>query len=113
MACGPCRVEAPHLSALYEKYQGAGFTLLAVNAYDETAETVAEYVKKESLVYPVALRGREVAQQKYSVGAYPTTFWIDREGFVIDYSIGFDPGDEVGLAATVERLLKPTSPKSP
>jgi thiol-disulfide isomerase/thioredoxin len=113
VACGPCRVEAPHLSALYEKYQGTGFTLLAVNAYDETMETVAEYVKKQSLVHPIGLQGREVARQKYSVGAYPTTFWIDREGFVIDYTIGFDPGDEAHLAATVQRLLKPTSPESP
>jgi len=113
VACGPCRVEAPHLSTLFEKYKSNDFTLLAVNSYNEGTETVAEFVQKQSLHYPIALQGREVARQKYAVGAYPTTFWIDRDGFVIDYIVGFDPGDEIQLAATVERLLKPPSQESP
>jgi thiol-disulfide isomerase/thioredoxin len=106
VACGPCRQEAPHLTALFKRYRDGGFTLLAVNAYDESRDTVAEYVRKESLAHPIALMGRDVAREKYSVAAYPTAFWINHQGRIIDYAIGFDPGDEAQIAATIERLLK-------
>ncbi|MGQ2916551.1 TlpA disulfide reductase family protein, partial [Microbacterium aurantiacum] len=33
-ACAPCRVEAPDLAALSDKYQDAGASFLGVNIYD-------------------------------------------------------------------------------
>ena len=39
------------------------------------------------------------------VGAYPTSYWIDHLGKVVDYAVDFDPGDESLLAAKLHMYL--------
>ncbi len=105
LACGPCRFEAPHLSAAFQEYSDRGFTVIAVNAYDDAEKAVAEYVQKEQLRHPIVLNGSQVAREKYGVGAYPTSFWVDRQGKIVDYVIGYDPGDEIQIVKRIEQLL--------
>ena len=104
LACGPCRLEAPHLSAAFQEYSDRGFSVVAVNAYDDAENAVAEYVK-EQLRHPIGLNGSQVAREKYGVGAYPTSFWVDRQGKIVDYVIGCDPGDEIQIVKRIEQLL--------
>ena len=106
VACGPCCVEAPHLSKLFEKYNSDKFTVVAVNAYDEDAETVTRFVQQESLRHPIVLNGGKVAKEDYHVGAYPTTFWIKGNGTVVDYVVGFDEGDEMAIEERIVRMLR-------
>lgn len=89
LACGPCRQEAPHLSKLWKKYAPHDFSMVAVNGYNDEREAVAKYVETDGLSHPIVLQGRSVADDLYSVGAYPTTFWINRQGKVTDYEVGF------------------------
>ncbi len=103
LACGPCRLEAPHLSALHEKY-GKDFSIVAINAYGDDAASVTKYVQDESLKHPMVLDGKEVAKELYHVGAYPTTFWVNHHGEVIDYEIGFTSAER--LERKVQELLK-------
>lgn len=105
VACGPCCREAPHLSVLFQKYKDAGFTVVAVNAYNESKTIVSNFANQQKLSHPIALMGEQVAG-KYQVGAYPTTFWVDRNGIVTDYAIDFTPGDEVRMAKTIEHMLQ-------
>lgn len=105
VACAPCRQEAPHLSMLHRQYKDAGFTVIAVNAYDETKDQVAKYVEQAKLTHPIVLAGRQVAREKYAVGAFPTAYWIDHRGQIVDYVVDFDPGDETLLAARIRKLL--------
>lgn len=94
VACGPCRLEAPHLSRLHEKH-GADIAILGINAYDETNENVQAYVTKEKLKHQIVVGGKDLADTEYQVGAYPTTFWIDRHGKVVRYVVGFENGAEL------------------
>lgn len=94
VACGPCRLEAPHLSRLHEKF-GADIAIMAVNAYDETNEAIREYVTKEKLKHQVVVGGGTLAKSTYNVGAYPTTFWINRDGEVVRYVVGFESGEQL------------------
>ncbi|WP_442511936.1 TlpA family protein disulfide reductase [Novipirellula sp. SH528] len=103
LACGPCRQEAPHLSVLHEKYE-QGFSIIAVNGYNDARDAVAKYVKDENLTHPIALQGKSVSDDLYRVGAYPTTFWVDHSGTVIDYEVGFTSGKR--LEDRIETLLK-------
>jgi thiol-disulfide isomerase/thioredoxin len=105
VACGPCVREAPHLSRLFERYGSDDFAVIAVNAYDESQEVVADFVRRESLRHPIVVGGGEVARNIYKVGAYPTTFWISREGVVLDYVIGFDDGDELQIEERIVLML--------
>lgn len=103
VACGPCCLEAPHLTALHEKH-GADFAVLAVNAYNESQEKVSQFVEQTKLSHPIVLQGGDVAREQYHVAAYPTTFWINREGVVEDYEIDFDSAEH--LEARVQAMLK-------
>jgi len=88
LACAPCRQEAPSLTELYNKY-GKEFSIVAVNGYNDDHEAVAKYVADESLTHPIVLQGQTISDDLYHVGAYPTTFWVDRNGTIVDYEVGF------------------------
>ncbi|WP_372894545.1 TlpA family protein disulfide reductase [Stieleria sp.] len=94
VACGPCCQEAPHLTRLHQKYSDR-FAIVAVNGYDEASDVVAEFATQNKLEHPIVVGGGEVASKVYLVGAYPTTFFVDREGTVVDYKVGFDSGEEL------------------
>ncbi|QDV42774.1 Thiol-disulfide oxidoreductase ResA [Stieleria neptunia] len=94
VACGPCRLEAPHLTRLHQKYQDR-FAIVAVNGYNETPEVVAKFAAQNQLDHPIVVGGGKVASKAYFVGAYPTTFFVDRNGTVVDYKVGFDSGEEL------------------
>jgi thiol-disulfide isomerase/thioredoxin len=105
IACGPCRVEIPHLKKLQANLGERGFQVVAVNAYNESPEEVAKFAQANQLNYTVLVQGKSVARETYKVGAYPTAFLIDRKGRVVNYFLGFDEGDEAGLEARIRELL--------
>ncbi len=105
VACGPCRVEAPHLSVLHNRYGEDGLTVIGVNSYDEAEEVVAKYVQDESLNHMIVLMGGNVAKRKYTVVSHPVTFFVDHKGVMRDYHLGFQAGDEKQLFDHVEQLL--------
>ena len=78
--CGPCEMEFPYMQEAYETYK-EDIEILAVNPYDGTDETVADYQKKHELTFPMASIEEEWAQHM-DLQAYPTTIVIDRYGIV-------------------------------
>jgi thiol-disulfide isomerase/thioredoxin len=105
VACGPCRAEAPHLTALYNQYKDRGLAIVAVNAYDESKEEVERFARANGLTHPIALMGKKVGEEKYTVTSYPVTFLVDHRGAIVDYHLDFERGDEKVLAKTIARLL--------
>jgi hypothetical protein len=74
-----------------------------VNAWDEPAGTVRQFVGQQGIRYPVLLGGSSAAR-KYGIRGVPTAFYIDREGTIV--------GSKVGLAslqvmeAQVKKILE-------
>jgi thiol-disulfide isomerase/thioredoxin len=105
VACGPCRAEAPHLTALYNQYKDRGLAIVAVNGYDESKEEVERFARANGLTHPIALMGKKVGEEKYTVTSYPVTFLVDHRGAIVDYHLDFERGDEKVLAKAIARLL--------
>ncbi len=78
--CGPCEMEFPYMQEAYETYQDE-IEILALNPYDGTDETVADYQKKHELTFPMAVCEEEW-QMRMELTAFPTTVIIDRYGIV-------------------------------
>ena len=97
-------MEAPHINRLYKKYKDKGFVILAVNAYNETEQAVSKFVKAHDIAYPIAMMGREVSRT-YSARALPSDFWIDRDGKVFDYHVGFAPSTAEQFEAKLKDSL--------
>lgn len=94
--CGPCQMEFPYMEDAYEKYQD-DIEILAINPYDGTDETVADFQKKFELTFPMAV-GEEEWAQYMELSAYPTTVVIDRYGIV--------SFKHTGMITTVEEFEK-------
>jgi peroxiredoxin len=110
--CGPCKVEIPWFEKLHEQYASQGFEILGVSADEldtddkaklaaETAE-VAKFATVMHMNYPVLLDGDSLKSYG-ELEVYPTSFYIDRSGKVIDVIEGLASRDEI--EATIKKAL--------
>ncbi|WP_138495548.1 TlpA family protein disulfide reductase [Paenibacillus pinistramenti] len=101
--CEPCRLEAPDLEHLAEKYE-TELDLYGVNvtAYDEEAQ-VKSFVEQYGVHYPILMDRKEKVYAKYEGQAFPTQVLIGRDGLVRDIIIGLLPPEE--LEERIRRVL--------
>lgn len=93
--CPPCRIEAPDLEALYQKYKSEGVDFLGVNLYD-SASTAESFDTEKGITYPSVLdrdTGSVLLAFSKTVPpkATPTTLVIDKKGRVSARILGALP----------------------
>jgi peroxiredoxin len=103
--CGPCRVEMPHLSKLFDKYRGSGFVLLGVNI-DEDPNAAKALAGKLGIKFPVLLDTDKKVVGAYDLNAMPATVLIDKDGRVRHLHRGYREGVEATYEQQVRDLLK-------
>ncbi|MGH1549934.1 peroxiredoxin family protein [Leifsonia poae] len=97
--CPPCRVEAPDLQSLSEKYAAQGVGFLGVNLYD-SVQTAASFEKDKGVTYPSVLdrdTGSVLLAFSKTVPpkATPTTLVVDKEGRVAARILGAIPDKSI------------------
>jgi thiol-disulfide isomerase/thioredoxin len=120
--CPNCHDEAPFLAELYNKYRGQGLEIVALS-FEEAEQLqnptrLRAFIKEYGIKYTVLLGGetssaKEKLTQAVNWDAWPTTFFVGRDGLVKSVHAGFPgPGsgelyrrDKEEFVATVERLL--------
>ena len=85
--CQPCRTEMPSLEKLYTEFRGRDFTIFAVDL-QEWIKGVRAFKEKFKLNFPILLDSDGRVGSKYGVISIPTTYLIDREGYVIGGALG-------------------------
>jgi thiol-disulfide isomerase/thioredoxin len=105
VGCMPCRASLPHLKALHETYQKNGFTILAVNAWDEPPEAVKEFARQMSLPFTVLVNGGKVFKELYKGGPVPMGVLIDAEGNIVFRHIGIDKDSMLALDKKLKELM--------
>jgi len=101
--CGPCRVEAKDLEAVWQKHKGDGVVFMGVNIYDQAA-TAKAFAEKYGVTYP-SLLDADSGQAKLAfakvapIQAPPTTLVLDRKGRVAARIIG--PIDGTSILSTL------------
>jgi len=106
--CAPCRVAIPKLDALQARYGAQGLSVLGVST--EEAPDVAAFTRHMAMRYGVAVDKEGQTTRAYGVASLPTLVVIDKRGVVRDVAIGFDPGKDARLEATVRSLLAEPTP---
>lgn len=117
--CPPCRLEFPHIVALYKRLQERGdFQLLAVscgNAEEDLAELRNEttaFLEQQKADLPTyydpdfQTRKAVVLAGGGSGFGYPTTIILDRTGILRGFWEGYAPGTEKEMEALVQQLLQ-------
>ena len=105
--CEPCRISAPELESVYERYKDKGVAVIALAADEgpDAAAGVREFMKELRLSYPVGVGGEGVMKQ-YGAYSLPTTVIIDRQGKIHSKHLGITADYAKRLAAEIEPLLK-------
>jgi thiol-disulfide isomerase/thioredoxin len=104
--CLPCRAEMPSLQEVYEDYTGKGLVILAVNATNQdTLADVESFINTVGITFPVLLDTQGTASRDYQLSALPTTFFIGRDGIILDVVVG-GPMSEALIRKRVDQLLE-------
>ena len=106
--CAPCRVVIPKLDALQARFGAQGLRVLGVST--EEASQVALFTQRMPVQYGVGVDVHGKTTRSYGVGSLPTLVVIDKRGVVRDVAIGYDPGEDARLEATVRTLLAEPAP---
>ena len=96
--CPNCHDEAPFLEALYRKYHDQGLEIVALDF--EQAEQLKDlsrlraFIRRYGIEYTCLVAGEpsqlnEKIPQAENLNAWPTTFFVGRDGFVHEVHTGF------------------------
>ena len=103
--CGPCRQEMPHLEALYQRYNGLGFTLLGVNV-EEDSSGADEFLAETPVSFPILFDPENKVSELYNVVAMPSTVLIDKGGNMRFIHHGYQPGYEDEYQSQIRALIR-------
>ena len=82
--CEPCKIEMPWFVQLEKQYGPEGLQVLGVAMDDAGEPEIAQYAKEMGVNYPVLI-GKEAVGDAYGgIIHLPTTFYIDRNGHVVE-----------------------------
>lgn len=84
--CGPCKAEMPAIQNVFSKYSG-DIVILGVNDED-TLNSIRDFEKQFELTFPLLLDSTGSVTAQYEVRAYPSTFFIDRDGSIFHIVVG-------------------------
>ncbi|MBI5141775.1 MAG: TlpA family protein disulfide reductase [Nitrospirae bacterium] len=104
--CRECVDELPELESLHLKFKDKGLAVIAISI-DRKAATVADYLLKKPLPFPVPVDSRgEVFIKSYTVFGVPATFLIARDGTIADRLLGRQSMTSGSFMRRIENLLE-------
>jgi cytochrome c biogenesis protein CcmG/thiol:disulfide interchange protein DsbE len=100
--CAPCRLEAPGLRRVSERYRGQGVRFLGVDYRDDEAAAQA-FVDEFRLPYPSVSDPSGALAYDYALIGFPTTFIVDAGGTIRYRFVGYLSEDV--LEASLDDVL--------
>jgi peroxiredoxin len=105
--CGPCKIEMPWFVDLQKQYGPEGLQILGVAMDDASPGEIAAFAKEMGVNYPVLIGKEAVADAYGGVEGLPYSFYIDRNGKVLDKNIGLISRSEI--EDNVKKILASSS----
>lgn len=93
--CEPCKIEMPWFVDLQKKYGPQGLQVLGVAMDDAPPKDIAEFAQKLGVNYPIVIGKEEVGTQYGGVQFLPSTFYITRDGKILDHVFGLVSRSEI------------------
>ena len=92
--CPPCLEEIPHFKKLHRQYSGQGLVILGVSLDEAGRDHVKEFMKENSIPYPIAMSNEKIVEDFGGIRGIPTTFVIDRDGKIVSKLVGYHDLEE-------------------
>ena len=93
--CGPCKIEMPWFVEMQKQYGDQGLQIVGVAMDDSSKQDIAKFTREMGVNYPVLI-GKEAVGDAYGgVPALPESFFIGRDGKIVDKIIGLKGRPEI------------------
>jgi thiol-disulfide isomerase/thioredoxin len=107
--CPPCVRTSPLLAELDETYAAKGFRIVGLNAdrvleIPTTEGDRAAYAKKNGWTFTLAHMTAEAQEAYGTVSVFPTLFFVDRKGTVVQHFVNFQ--EKAALEGAIQTALK-------
>jgi peroxiredoxin len=93
--CEPCKIEMPWFVDLQKKYAADGLQILGVAMDDASPQDIDKFAKQMGVNYPVMVGKDSVGDAYGGVQFLPATFYIGRDGKVVDKVFGIKGRGEI------------------
>ena len=92
--CPPCHRGVPIFNELQRDLGERGLEVVGISEANESAESIAGYVKERSVSYRMLRNGGGLPEPYSGIISFPTTLVIDREGKLRSFHVGFTDKSE-------------------
>jgi len=86
--CPSCRFEMPSMEALHKEFGDQGLVILAIN-FRESPEEIQSFYKEHNLSFRALVDSGAETFAQYEAWSLPTTFLIDKRGYIVGKVIGY------------------------
>src|SRR6266849_8307509 len=93
--CAPCKIEMPWFVELQNQYGREGLQVVGVAMDDASKEDIAKFAKDMGVNYPILIGKESVGDQYGGIPALPESFFIGRDGKMVDKIIGLKGKSEI------------------
>ena len=93
--CQPCKIEMPWFAELQRQYASEGLQVVGIAMDDASPENIEKFAKDLGVNYPVLVGKEEVGTAYGGVQFLPATFYIGRDGKVVDKVFGLKGRGEI------------------
>lgn len=93
--CDPCKVEMPWIVDLQKQYASQGLQVIGVAMDEVGPEEIAKFAKQMNVNYPILIGKDEVGDAYGGLLYLPTTFYIGRDGKIVDKVFGIRGRSEI------------------
>jgi thiol-disulfide isomerase/thioredoxin len=101
--CQPCKIEMPWFEQLQRQYGPQGLQVIGVAMDDADKEDIAKFAKNLGVEHPILLGKENVGEAYGGVQFLPATFYVGRDGRVVDKVFGLKGRGEI--EANVKKAL--------
>jgi peroxiredoxin len=93
--CEPCKIEMPWFVEMQKQYGDQGLQILGVAMDDASPKDISQFAKEMGVNYPIVI-GRDAVGDAYGgVQFLPATFYIGRDGKVVNKVFGLKGRGEI------------------
>ena len=93
--CQPCKIEMPWFAELQKQYGPQGLQIVGVAMDDASPKDIGEFAHDLGVNYPILVGKEEVGNAYGGVQFLPATFYIGRDGKVVDKVFGLKGRGEI------------------
>jgi peroxiredoxin len=106
--CLPCRHSIPELVELQDKYRDKGLVIIGISVDDPLQVNnnyISAFMEKYRVNYTILRADQKTTVRYFGNGSYaiPTTFFINRDGMIVNKGMGFIPG---AVEKSLAKILK-------